>query len=207
MAGLTLLVGNLAALGQTNFKRLLAYSSIAHAGFLLLALAAWHPGDAGSLSTHQVVSLYLATYLVITLGAFFVLVVVRNADDSDEISAFDGLGRRNPSLAVCATILLSALAGLPLTAGFIGKFFAFQLAISSASANKVLWLGVGIGFIGVAASFYYYLKVVRAIYWREPAHEKELPVPRISRFVILSLTALTILLGFWPNPILWLIGG
>ena len=73
--------------------------------------------------------------------------------------------------------------------------------------NKVLWLGVGIGFIGVAASFYYYLKVVRAIYWREPAHEKELPVPRISRFVILSLTALTILLGFWPNPILWLIGG
>ena len=207
MAGLTLLAGNLAAIGQTNFKRLLAYSSIAHAGFLLLAIAAWHPGDAGSLSTHQVVSLYLATYLVITLGAFFVLVVVRNAENSDEISAFDGLGRRNPSLAVCATILLSALAGLPLTAGFIGKFFAFQLAISSAAANKVLWLGVGIGFIGVAASFYYYLKVVRAIYWREPAHEEELPVPRISRVIILSLTALTILLGFWPNPILWLIGG
>ena len=206
MAGLTLLLGNLAAIAQTNFKRLLAYSSIAHAGFILLAIAAWHPGSTSSLSTPQVVGLYLATYLVITLGAFFVLIVVRNSENSDDISAFNGLGQRNPSLALCATILLSALAGLPLTAGFIGKFFAFQLAISSAANSKALWFGVGVGFIGVAASFYYYLKVIRAIYWRPATSEKEIPVPRISRIAILSLTGLTILFGFWPNPIIWVIG-
>ncbi|MEC9055381.1 MAG: NADH-quinone oxidoreductase subunit N [Verrucomicrobiota bacterium] len=206
LASLTLVVGNLAAIPQSNFKRLLAYSSIAHAGFILLAIAAWHPGSEHSLSTPQVVSLYLATYLIITMGAFFVLVVVRNSEDSDEISAFEGLGQRNPFLAFCSTVLLSALAGLPLTAGFIGKLFAFQVAIDSASENKALWLGVGLGFIGVAASFYYYLKVVRSIYWKNPRSDKPVPIPRISRLAIMTLTTLTVLFGFWPNPILWLIG-
>ena len=207
LASLTLLVGNLAAIPQKNFKRLLAYSSIAHAGFILLAIAAWSPGGENSLSTPQVVSLYLATYLIITLGAFFVLVVIRNSEGSDDISAFEGLGQRNPLLAFCSTILLSALAGLPLTAGFIGKLFAFQLAITSAATTKALWLGVGLGFIGVAASFYYYLKVVRAIYWSAPRAEHTIAIPRISRLAIVSLTLLTILFGFWPNPILWVIGG
>ena len=207
LASLTLVVGNLAAIPQNNFKRLLAYSSIAHAGFSLLAIAAWHPGSEHTLSTPQVVSLYLATYLIITMGAFFVLVVVRNSEDSDEISAFEGLGQRSPFLAFCSTVLLSALAGLPLTAGFIGKLFAFQVAIDSASDNKSLWLGVGLGFIGVAASFYYYLKVVRSIYWKNPRSEKPVAIPRISRMAIMTLTTLTVLFGFWPNPILWLIGG
>ena len=72
--------------------------------------------------------------------------------------------------------------------------------------SKALWFGVGVGFIGVAASFYYYLKVIRAIYWRPATSEKEIPVPRISRIAILSLTGLTILFGFWPNPIIWVIG-
>ena len=207
LASLTLLVGNLAAIPQKNFKRLLAYSSIAHAGFILLAIAAWSPGGENSLSTPQVVSLYLATYLIITLGAFFVLVVIRNSEGSDDISAFEGLGQRNPLLAFCTTVLLSALAGLPLTAGFIGKLFAFQLAISSAASNKTLWLGVGLGFIGVAASFYYYLKVVRAIYWRAAQNNRAIPIPRISRLAIVGLTLLTILFGFWPNPILWVMGG
>lgn len=207
LAILTLLVGNLAAIPQNNFKRLLAYSSIAHAGFILLPIVAWNPGSEHSLSTPQVVSLYLATYLIITLGAFFVLVVVRNSEGSDDISAFEGLGQRNPLLAFCSTVLLSALAGLPLTAGFIGKFLAFQLAITSAATTKALWLGVGIGFIGVAASFYYYLKVVRSIYWRAPRTDSTIAIPRISRLAIVSLTLLTILFGFWPNPILWVIGG
>ncbi|MBJ06520.1 MAG: hypothetical protein CMO40_05280, partial [Verrucomicrobiaceae bacterium] len=188
-------------------KRLLAYSSIAHAGFVLLAIAAWHPGSDTSLSTPQVVSLYLATYLIITLGAFFVLVVVRRSEQSDDISAFDGLCQRNPLLALCTTVLLAALAGLPLTAGFFGKFFAFQLAISSAATTQFLWWGVGAGFIGVAAGFYYYLKVVRSMYWRSPRDESPLELPRVSRYAILSLTTLTVLFGFWPNPILWMIGG
>jgi NADH-quinone oxidoreductase subunit N len=154
LAGLTILIGNLSAIPQTNFKRLLAYSSIGHAGFILLAVAAWNEGSDTVLSTVQAVAFYLGTYLLITIGAFFVLVVIRNSEGSDEISAFDGLGRRNPLLALCTTVLLAALAGLPLTAGFFGRFFAFQLAIQSAAANKILWWGVGLGFIGVAAGFY-----------------------------------------------------
>ena len=207
LACATILLGNMAAIPQVNFKRLLAYSSIAHAGFVLLAIAAWHPGSEKSLSTPQVVSLYLATYLIITLGAFFVLVVIRGSGETEEISAFDGLAQRNPLLALCTTILLAALAGLPLTAGFFGKFFAFQVAITSAATSKMLWWGVGIGFIGVAAGFYYYLKVVRAIYWAPPRDESPLVLPRVSRLAILGLTALTLLFGFWPNPILWMIGG
>lgn len=207
MAGLTILLGNLAAIPQTNFKRLLAYSSIAHAGFVLLAVAAWSKGDEYSLSTYQAVGFYLGTYLIITMGAFFVLVVIRNSEDSDEISAFDGLGRRNPVLALCTTVLLAALAGLPLTAGFFGKFFAFQLAIQSAASSKVLWWGVGLGFVGVAAGFYYYLKVIRAMYWRTASTDEPLVMPQISRCAIFTLTIATLVLGVWPQPVLWLIGG
>ncbi len=207
LAGLTILVGNLAAIPQTNFKRLLAYSSIAHAGFVLLAVAAWSTGDQNTLNTYQAVSFYLGTYLLITLGAFFVLVVIRGAEDSDEISAFEGLGRRNPLLALCTTVLLAALAGLPLTAGFFGKFFAFQLAIQSAATSKILWWGVGLGFVGVAAGFYYYLKVVRSMYWRAGPSAEALVIPPISRCAIISLTLATLVLGVWPQPVLWLIGG
>jgi NADH-quinone oxidoreductase subunit N len=206
LAGLTILIGNLSAIPQTNFKRLLAYSSIGHAGFILLAVAAWNEGSDTVLSTVQAVAFYLGTYLLITIGAFFVLVVIRNSEGSDEISAFDGLGRRNPLLALCTTVLLAALAGLPLTAGFFGKFFAFQLAIQSAAANKILWWGVGLGFIGVAAGFYYYLNVVRSIYWRAGATDEIVVLPRISRCAIVSLTITTLLIGVWPQPILWLIG-
>lgn len=206
LAGLTILIGNLAAIPQNNFKRLLAYSSIAHAGFILLAVAAWNTGDENTLSTYQAVAFYLGTYLIITMGAFFVLVVVHNSEESDNISAFDGLGQRNPLLAFCTTVLLSALAGLPLTAGFFGKFFAFQLAITAAASNKLLWWGVGLGFIGVAAGFYYYLKVVRAIYWRAAPTSDVIPIPPISRYAIITLTLATVILGFWPQPILWLIG-
>jgi NADH-quinone oxidoreductase subunit N len=207
LAGLTILVGNLAAIPQGNFKRLLAYSSIAHAGFILLAVAAWNTGDEDTLSTYQAVAFYLGTYLIITLGAFFVLVVVHNSEGSDEISAFEGLAQRNPLLALCTTVLLAALAGLPLTAGFFGKFFAFQLAIESAATSKVLWWGVGLGFVGVAAGFYYYLKVIRSMYWRAAPKDDVLEIPRISRYAIITLTLATVILGFWPQPVLWLIGG
>ncbi|NIP98959.1 MAG: hypothetical protein GWO24_38405, partial [Akkermansiaceae bacterium] len=175
-------------------------------GFVLLAVAAWSDGGETSLSTYQAVSFYLGTYLVVALGAFFVLALVRNAEDSDEISAFNGLGRRNPMLALCTTVLLAALAGLPLTAGFFGKFFAFQLAIQAAASNKILWWGVGLGFIGVAAGFYYYLKVIRSMYWRAASTEDALPIPPVSRYAIITLTVATLLLGIWPQPVLWLIG-
>ena len=197
LCGLTILYGNLAAIPQTNFKRLLAYSSIAHAGFILLAVTAWGKGS----ETPQAVGFYLATYLIMTIGIFFALVTIRNATGSEEIAAFDGLGKRSPALALAITVLLSALAGLPLTAGFYGKFFAFRLAI-----DADLWFGVGLAFIGVAAGFYYYLKVIRAMYWRTSDDTSPIAISPIARYAIGTLTILTIILGFWPNPILWLLG-
>ncbi|RPJ34952.1 MAG: NADH-quinone oxidoreductase subunit N [Verrucomicrobiaceae bacterium] len=196
----TLLFGNLAAIPQTNFKRLLGYSSIAHAGFLLLALACGTPPEENSLGSVQVVSLYLATYLIMTLGVFFVLAQVRIQRDGENISDFNGLGKSNPTLALALTILLAALAGMPLTAGFIGKFFVFSLAVEAG-----LWAGVGVAFIAAAAGFYYYLKVVRAMWWAEPADRQPVTLPVISKACVAALTLATLVFGIWPQPILALL--
>jgi NADH-quinone oxidoreductase subunit N len=196
LACATLLFGNLAAIPQTNFKRLLAYSSIAHAGFLILALAAWKPETALSEGSAKVVSFYLATYLLMTLGVFFILAQVRIQRDGENINDFNGLGKTNPQLALALTVLLAALAGVPLTAGFIGKFLVFTLAVEAK-----LWWGVGIGFIAAAAGFYYYLNVVRAMWWAAPATDKAIVLPSISKICIAVLTIATLVLGFWPQPI------
>lgn len=196
----TLLFGNLAAIPQTNFKRLLAYSSIAHAGFLILALAAWAPETAVSLGSIKVVSFYLATYLLMTLGVFFVLAQVRIQRDGESISDFNGLGKTNPLLALALTVLLAALAGVPLTAGFIGKFFVFSLAVEAK-----LWIGISIGFISAAAGFYYYFSVIRAMWWNAPADDKAIVLPCISKVCIALLTLAVLVLGFWPQPILALL--
>jgi NADH-quinone oxidoreductase subunit N len=196
----TLLFGNLAAIPQTNFKRLLAYSSIAHAGFLLLALAAGTSGTDAALGSVQVVSLYLATYLLMTLGVFFILAQVRIQRDGEDITDFNGLGKTNPTLALTLTILLAALAGVPLTAGFIGKFFVFSLAVDAG-----LWAGVGVAFIAAAAGFYYYLKVVRAMWWAEPGERASVSLPTISKACVALLTVTTLIIGVWPQPILMLL--
>jgi NADH-quinone oxidoreductase subunit N len=200
MAAATLLVGNLAAIPQSNFKRLLAYSSISHAGFLLLALAAGAAPTATRLGSFETVSFYLATYLVMTLGAFFALAAVRVAAGSEQVAAFDGLARRNPGLALALTVLMAALAGVPLTAGFLGKWFVFQVAVEAR-----LWWGVGIAFVGAAAGFYYYLKVVRAMYWQAPADPAPLAVAPVTRRAIAACAVATLVLGVFPQPILWLL--
>lgn len=194
LAGATMLFGNLAALGQSNFKRLLGYSSIAHAGFLILALAA------GTVDSFRAVSFYLATYLIMTLGVFFILAQVRISREGEAISHFNGLGKTNPALAIALTILLAALAGVPLTAGFIGKWLVFSAAVSAG-----LWLPVIIGFISAAAGFYYYFKVTRAIWWEDAENAPTVPLPIISRACVTLLTAATLLFGFWPQPILALL--
>ncbi len=196
----TLLFGNLAAIPQTNFKRLLAYSSIAHAGFLLLALAAGASETTTSLGSAQVVSFYLATYLIMTLGVFFILSQVRIQRDGEEITDFNGLGKTNPLLALALTVLLAALAGVPLTAGFIGKFFVFQLAV-----NAGLWIGIGVATIAAAAGFYYYFKVIRAMWWADPAEAAAVTLPAISKVCVATLTIATVVLGVWPAPILTLL--
>ncbi|MGJ8644058.1 MAG: NADH-quinone oxidoreductase subunit N [Luteolibacter sp.] len=200
LAGATLLYGNLAAIPQTNFKRLLAYSSIAHAGFLILALAAWQPVTGNNVSSIEAVSFYLATYLIMTLGVFFILAQIRIHRDGEAVSDFNGLGKTNPLLALAMTVLLAALAGVPLTAGFIGKFFVFSLA-----ATAGLWIGIGIAVIAAAAGFYYYFKTIRAIWWVDPRDEATITLPCISKVAIGTLTVLTLVFGIYPYPILELL--
>lgn len=195
MAAATLLFGNLAALSQTNFKRLLAYSSIAHAGFLLLGLAT---------SAFDSVLFYLATYLVMTFAAFFVLALIRSEEDSEEISALNGLAKRNPLLAGALTIIMASMAGVPLTAGFVGKFKIFEAALSN--LDKVSWLVIVIAFIGAAAGFYYYFKIIRAIYWNTNENQSAIQLPLITKVSVIVLTIALLVFGVFPLPIFNLIG-
>lgn len=197
LACATLLFGNLGAIAQTNFKRLLAYSSIAHAGFLLLALAAWDAADVKSVTSIQAVSFYLGTYLIMTLGVFFVVAQIRIQKNGEAISDFNGLGKKNPALALMTTVLLAALAGVPLTAGFVGKFYVFKLA-----ADAGLWIGLGIAVVAAAAGFYYYFKTIRAMWWIEPNDDSKITLPLISKICVAGLTVLTLVLGVYPQPIL-----
>jgi len=198
VAGLTLIYGNLAAMPQNNLKRLLAYSSIAHAGYLLVAVASLDGPDASS-----AVAFYLAGYLLMTLLAFLVIVLVANATGGDDIANFNGLGKRAPGLAFAMLVAMLSLAGVPLTAGFFGKFFVFAAAIDQ--GHYVL---AAIGVVTVGAGFYYYLKVVRAMYWLDPAGEATaVPVAPLARFTIIGLAALIFFFGIYPAPILKTLSG
>jgi NADH-quinone oxidoreductase subunit N len=191
LALLTVIYGNLAALPQNNLKRLLGYSSVAHAGYLLIAVLCID-GPA--------VGFYLVAYLLMTLLSFAVLVIV-SQQTGDEISDFDGLGKRQPFLAFAMVIAMVSLAGLPFTAGFFGKFFIFAGAI----AHKQFLL-VTVGIVTVACGFYYYLKVIRAMYW--PAGDQSsvkhdtIEVSPLSRLIMVALMVATIVLGVYPQPIL-----
>jgi NADH-quinone oxidoreductase subunit N len=187
IALLTLIYGNLAALPQTNLKRLFAYSSIAHAGYLLIGVACFD-GTA--------VTFYLAAYLLMTLLSFAVLVIVAQ-QTGDRISDFDGLGMRSPFLAFAMLIGMVSLAGVPFTAGFLGKFFIFYAAIAQRQIALVV-----VGVITVGCGFYYYLKVVRAMYWQPAAKVEKIPTSALSRIAISALIAATIWLGVYPQPIL-----
>ena len=196
VAGATLLFGNLAAMPQTNFKRLLAYSSIAHAGYLLMAVAA-----VGEVSSGVAVGFYLAAYLIMTHAAFLVLVLVGRAAGAEEISDFSGLSQRSPGLAFALLLAVLSLAGLPFTAGFIGKFLVFEAAFQAG-----LFPLLAIGALGVACGFYYYFKVVRAMYWQgAPEQAPAIDLPGSAKFALILLSAATLLFGVFPQPILFLL--
>jgi len=194
LAGATMIFGNLAVLPQTNFKRLLAYSSVAHAGFLLMGVA-----SIGSLLAGPAVAFYLIAYFAMTFLAFGVMIVVAKAVGGDEISDFNGLGRRSPLLAALMTVAVLALAGLPFTVGFFGKFFVFLAAIQQGLAPLVI-----IGIIAVGCGFYYYLKIVRAMYWLSPKDENamEIKVSPALMTVLVLLVVSIFVLGIYPTPVL-----
>jgi NADH-quinone oxidoreductase subunit N len=197
LAAATLIYGNLAALPQTNFKRLLAYSSIGHAGYLLMAVASVGAYDAG-----LAVVVYLAAYLLMTLLSFLILIIVAKHSEGDDIAHFNGLGKRSPFLAFGLLVAMMSLSGIPLTAGFFGKFLVFKVAYES---QQFLLLVLGI--ITVGCGFYFYLKVVRAMYWQTAAaNSAVIPVSRLSMVTISALTLLIFLFGIFPQLGLGLLG-
>ncbi len=198
-AVLTMLVGNLAALVQTNVKRMLAYSSIAHAGYILVAFAA--STDIGIAA----VLFYLAAYALMKVGAFLVIAHLgQQGEKRLEITDYAGLGTKQPILAVCFSLFLLSLLGLPATGGFLGKFFAFQAALDSQTAlgPKVVWLVV-IAAINSVIGAYYYLRVIVAMYFWEPS--KDYTPSKVAPALVFALAiaaAGTLYLGILPARVL-----
>lgn len=156
---LTMVLANLAALVQTSIKRLLAYSSIAHAGFMLIGIAAGTPQGAWGLA------FYLLAYTFMTLGAFaVVLMVARGGEEADQIADLSGLAERAPALAAAMAVFMVSLAGLPPTAGFIAKFYVFTAALEAGQPALAI-----VGVLASVVSAYYYLRVVYTMFTGEPS--------------------------------------
>ena len=193
LAMLTMTVGNVIAIAQTNIKRMLAYSSIAHAGYVLIGLVA--ANDDGISSA----MLYLLIYCVMNIGAFGAVILAKTEDgESLMISDYAGLGTRKPLLAMFMTVMLLSLAGFPPTAGFVGKFYIFKSAVGAGH----IWLVI-IGAINTAISAFYYLRVVVTMYMREPEEELEFS-PYASTLVVGLILAVVgiLLIGILPSLML-----
>jgi NADH-quinone oxidoreductase subunit N len=193
LAIVTMVVGNLAALAQTSLKRMLAYSSVAHAGYLLAAMVAV-PSLAG-----EAMLFYLAAYAAVNLGAFGAIAALAR-DGREPVTGRDlaGLSERRPALAAALTVFLVSLTGIPVTAGFVGKFYLFAAAVAAG-----WWVLALVGVVMSVVSAYYYLRVVVAMYMSEPAAEDRWAAPApASTFALAVAAALTLLLGVWPAPVL-----
>lgn len=201
---ITVALGNLVAIVQTNVKRMLAYSSIAHAGYALIGVvvAGW-AGIEGEVSSQGVSSLmlYLAIYSFMTIGAFSMVAVLRKGGlEGEEIEDFTGLAKRHKGGAFLMLVFMVSLAGIPPTAGFIGKLYLFMAAVNAGLA----WLAI-IGLIFAAISAFFYLRIVMVMYMREPSSEQELHTrlvlsPQVS-FVLACAVAGVVLLGIFPGPL------
>ena len=191
LALLTILGGNLGALVQSRLKRMLAYSSIAHAGYLLLALVAVGAGGMSALL------FYLVAYAIMTLGAFVVLLVYERDGGAATYDEISGRGYQRPWLSLCMTVFMVSLSGLPGTIGFIGKFQIFKSAVLSGHVALVI-----VAVTGTLISVAYYLRVVVYLYMRDPSLRARVASPRVWAVAALVLAAGTVLLGVFPE-VLW----
>src|SRR6202521_5429946 len=206
LAALTMFAGNLGALVQTNIKRLLAYSSIAHAGYILVAFAAVtsmaKDGPAEAAPAYAAVLFYLLSYALMKLGAFTIVSQLGGAGEKHlSLDDYAGLSQRQPFVAAALSVYLLSLLGLPVTAGFFGKFYIFKAAVNS----HLLWLAVLMAINSVIGA-YYYLRVIVLMYMGEPSAEAAAAAPvgfPITVNVVLAVTAIgTILFGLMPNPVI-----
>ncbi len=196
-SGATILYGNLCAIPQRNLKRLLGYSSIANAGYLLLGVAAM------SVAGTSAVLYYLAGYLFTLMAAFTVICVVMSQIDTADISSFSGLHRRSPLLAAALALAMISLAGIPPMAGFFGKFLILKAVVAAALVNP-MWMGLLItALVGILISFYYYLRVVKAMYWSVPREEAQtITLSPAVRYALYTSIAGMFYVGLMPDRIL-----
>ena len=196
ISGITILYGNLCAIPQRNVKRLLGYSSIAHAGYLLLGVAAL------SAAGRAAVLYYLSGYLFTVLAAFTVICLVMRQVDGEDLRALAGLSRRSPLLAATMTLAMASLAGIPPLAGFFGKFLLLKAVIEQGAAQPGYYCLAFTALVGVVISLYYYFGVVRAIYWSEEAGDlSPIPLSEPVRVSLYGCIAGMFFLGLFPGPL------
>jgi NADH-quinone oxidoreductase subunit N len=191
---LTMLVGNFAALRQTNLKRLLAYSSIAHAGYVMVAITAHN--EVGV----QAVMFYMAAYAFMNIGAFAVVGhFARKGEQFLRIEDMAGLGLRQPLMSAMLTIFLLSMIGVPLTAGFFGKFYIFKAALD----GGLIWLTI-LGLLNSAVAAYYYLRIIVVMYMYDPAASSEgvQPLPAGVTATLWVSAVATLVLGVFPGFVL-----
>jgi NADH-quinone oxidoreductase subunit N len=212
LAALTMFAGNLGALVQTNVKRLLAYSSIAHAGYILVAFAAVttmtsseNSPSLGGVPAYTAILFYLLSYALVKVGAFTIVSQLGGKDEKYvTLEDYAGLSQRHPFAAATLSLFLLSLLGLPVTAGFFGKFYVFKAAINS----NLIWLAVLMAVNSIIGA-YYYFRVIVAMYMRDSSEESAAAAPisfPLSINIVLAVSALgTLYFGLFPNQILRLL--
>jgi NADH-quinone oxidoreductase subunit N len=188
---LTMTLGNFAAIWQDNLKRMLAYSSIAQAGYMLAALSVL--SDQGLIA----LIIYIGIYVFMNLGAFLIIILIRDKIGTEDIEDYKGLGFRMPFLGVCLGIFLVSLTGLPPTAGFIGKLYLFIALLNA----KMIVLAV-IAALNSVVSLYYYIRVLKYMFLTRPDDETVFPISYSHIIIVLVLTVPIILLGLYFTPII-----
>ena len=192
LSGLTMSVGNLLALRQENVKRLLAFSSIAHAGYMLMVIPII------SIDSHTAIMFYLVPYLFMNLGSFFIAISVANHTGTYELSTWNGLGKRMPLMAVFMVIFLVSLTGLPPTAGFIGKVYLFSVLINH---HQFYWLAV-LGVINSVISLFYYFRIVRQMYLVDSETSDKILIHPVLKWAVISCVIPTLFLGIYWGPVI-----
>ncbi len=191
LSAVTMSVGNLVAIKQNNVKRLLAYSSIAHAGYMLMGFVLLSPAGL------KAILFYLVVYLFMNLGAFYVVILVANGTRSEDIADYSGLGNRAPFIAISLAIFLFSLTGIPPFSGFIGKVYLFAEVIN----KGVYWLAV-VAALNSVVSLYYYARIVKVMFLEEPKDKSGIAVSPVPRAVLCLLAIPTLLLGIYWEPVI-----
>lgn len=190
LAALTIVVGNLVAIPQTNIKRMLAYSSIAQAGYIMTGVVA------ANVAGVKGIAFYAMLYVFATMGAFIVVMTFSANTGSDEIKDYAGLAQRSPLMASVLTLSFLSMAGIPPLAGFAGKFYLFSAIVS----QGYLWLVI-VGLLMSMASVYYYLSVVKVMFMADPQSDSPIVVPTGAKAGLLISMIITVILGVWPQPL------